>query len=150
MWAEYPWRTSTDWVHAQRAELDVVDEIGPVEDIDAELDLTGDLSERLLRRFLGLCEHHRTRNTVLLLVKGSVSNAWAGQRLYALLNRTVLTPVAKTTGVHGSAMRVELVASQLVGLAMMRYVLEVEPVASADTERLVAMFAPALRATLTA
>lgn len=149
MWAEYPWRTNTDWVHAQREELDVVDDIGPVDDIDAELDLTGDLAERLLRRFLGLCEHPRTRNTVLVLVKGSVGNAWAGRRLYALLNKTVLTPVAKTTGVHGSAMRVELVASQLVGLAMMRYVLEVEPVASADTERLVSMFAPALRATLT-
>lgn len=149
MWAELPWRTNTDWVHAQREELAVVDEAERIDDIDSAIELSGDLAERLLRRFLGLCEHPRTRNTVLVLVKGSVSNAWAGRRLYALLNKTVLTPVAKTTGVHGSAMRVELVASQLVGLAMMRYVLEVEPVASADTERIVALFAPALRAMLT-
>ena len=50
--------------------------------------------------------------------------------------------------VTGEAMRVELVCGQLVGLAMMRYVLQVEPVASATADEIVRQFAPAIRATI--
>jgi hypothetical protein len=49
---------------------------------------------------------------------------------------------------HASALRYELVCGQLVGLAMMRYVLQVEPVASTPVDDLVRQFAPAVRATL--
>lgn len=107
-----------------------------------------DFSVRLLRTFLRLCESPRTRDTMLRMVRASVGNARAGQAFYRLLNRTVITPTAKATGVHASALRFELVCGQLVGLAMMRYVIEVEPVASAETEELVLRFAPAIRATL--
>ena len=42
-----------------------------------------------------------------------------------------------------------LVASQLVGLVMTRYVLELEPIASASRESLVAAYAPTLQRYLT-
>ena len=38
-----------------------------------------------------------------------------------------------------------LVASQMIGLVMLRYVLEVEPLASMDSELLVATYAPTLQ-----
>ena len=72
-----------------------------------------------------------------------------GRRFYALVNRLVLSPVLRAAGVQTSAVRVELVGAQLVGLAMMRYVLKVEPIASLDVDELVPMMAPALRQTLT-
>ena len=65
-----------------------------------------------------------------------------------MLNRTVVNPAARATGVHASALRIELVGGQLVGLAMMRYVLQVEPVASTPVDEIVRQFAPAIRATL--
>jgi len=104
-----------------------------------------DAAERLLRRFIGLCEHPRTRERAARLVRGSVRD---GRRVYPVLNRVVLSPVARSTGLPESALRWELVASQLVGMAMMRYVLEVEPIASLDVDELVARMAPAVRAAL--
>jgi hypothetical protein len=45
-------------------------------------------------------------------------------------------------------MRLELVASQLIGLAMARYVIQVEPIASASIDEVVALAAPSIRAAL--
>ena len=111
--------------------------------------LSPDFTERLLRRFLLLCESPRTQRRVLALVKGSVSNGRAGKRLYALINKVVLSPVARAMGVETSAVRLELVGAQLIGLAMIRYVLKVEPIASLDIDDLVPLMAPPLRQALT-
>jgi hypothetical protein len=107
-----------------------------------------DFTERLLRRFLLVCENPRTRRRALALVQGSVSNARAGRRFYALVNRVVLNPVARAMGVETSAVRMELVGSQLIGLAMIRYVLKVEPIASLSVDELVPLMAPPLRQAL--
>ena len=111
-------------------------------------ELQADFTERLLRRFLLLCESPRTQRRVLALVRGSVSNARAGRRFYALVNRVVLNPVARSVGVEASAVRLELIGSQLIGLAMIRYVLQVEPIASLAVDDLVPLMAPSVRATL--
>ena len=108
-----------------------------------------DFTERLLRRFLLVCESPRTQRRTLALVQGSVSNARAGRAFYALVNRIVVNPVARAMGVQSSAVRMELVGSQLIGLAMIRYVLKVEPIASLDVDELVQLMAPPLRAALT-
>jgi hypothetical protein len=111
-------------------------------------DAVTDFSDRLLRSFLGLCENPRTRHGMLRMVRASVGSARSGRALYRVLSRAVVNPAARATGVHASALRFELVCGQLVGLAMMRYVLQVEPVASASVEEIVRQFAPAIRATL--
>lgn len=113
-----------------------------------DADVATDFSVRLLRSFLALCENPRTRQGMLRMVRASVGSARAGQAFYRVLNRSVVNPAAKATGMHASALRIELVCGQLVGLAMMRYVLQVEPVASAPAEDIVRQFAPAIRATL--
>jgi hypothetical protein len=111
-------------------------------------DAATDFSVRLLRTFLGLCENPRTRQRMLKTVKSSVGKGGADRALYRMLNRTVVTPTAQATGIRASALRYELVCGQLVGLAMMRYVLQVEPVASTPTDEIVQVFAPSIRATL--
>lgn len=110
-------------------------------------DSAADFSDRLLRTFLNLCENPRTRQRMLKMVRSSVGSG-GDRALYGMLNRTVVTPTAKATGIKASALRYELVCGQLVGLAMMRYVLQVEPVASATTDEIIRVFAPAIRATL--
>ncbi len=110
--------------------------------------VSADFTERLLRRFLLLCESPRTQRRVLALVRGSVSNARAGRRFYSLVNRVVLNPVARGMGVETSAVRLELVGSQLIGLAMIRYVLKVEPIASLAVDDLVTLMAPSVRQAL--
>lgn len=108
----------------------------------------GDLAERLVRRFLLVCENPRTRDRAVRLVQGSVADAGAGRRFYALVNRLVVLPVLRTSRVRTSAVRVEVVGAQLIGVAMLRYVLEVEPIASLDVEELVPVLTPPLRAAL--
>jgi len=73
--------------------------------------VSNDLTERMLR-FVLLCESTRTQRRVLALVEASVSNARAGRRFYALVNRLVLSPVLRAAGVQTSAVRIELVGAR--------------------------------------
>lgn len=108
----------------------------------------GDTAERLLNRFMALCENPRTSERMLNLVKRSLSHEGSGRRFYGVLNSLVLSPVMRLGGLKTSTLRGELVASQLVGLAMMRYVIKVEPMCSVDRAVVVEMMAPAVRAAL--
>lgn len=112
------------------------------------LDPTEDFAIRLVRRFLLLCEHPQTRRRVLKMVQDSTKSGPEGPRLYRWINRTVLHPSMARRGIPDSALRAELVGAQLVGLAMVRYVLKVEPMASASVEEVVHLTAPAVRAAM--
>jgi hypothetical protein len=46
-------------------------------------------------------------------------------------------------------LRAELAAAQLVGAAVLRYVIKVEPLASADVEQIIARVAPVVQGHLT-
>jgi hypothetical protein len=117
--------------------------------VEADYDYD-DLAVRLVRQFLRLCESPRTSGRMVRLVRGSTNGARAGRVLYRAINRSVLSPVARGSGVQASALKLELVTSQLIGIAMLRYVIEVEPMASASIEEVVALAAPSVRATLQA
>ena len=110
--------------------------------------LVEDVAVRLVRRFLLLCESPRTRATVVRLTRRSAGSARAGRALYRMVSRMVVNPVARATGVQASALRTELVVAQLVGIAMLRYVVKIEPLASATVDEVVALAAPAMRAAL--
>lgn len=126
--------------------LDDLDETG--EDAHHTPTLRGDTAERLLRRFLTLCESPRTSARMLSMVKGALEHEGSGRRFYSIFNAVVLSPVMRLGGLKSNAVRGELVASQLIGLAMMRYVIKVEPICSLDREDVVALMAPAIRAAL--
>ena len=61
------------------------------------------------------------------------------------LMHVVLGPVARGLGVDEPERRIALVASQLMGLVLARYVLQLEPLASAPAEQLVATYGPTLQ-----
>jgi hypothetical protein len=109
-----------------------------------------DLAITLVRRFLLLCESPRTRRTMLRMVRGSTGNARASRRFYRVVNRVVVSPALRRRGVQVSAMKTELVAAQLIGIAVLRYVVKVEPMASASVDEVVDLAAPSIRATLRA
>ncbi len=109
-----------------------------------------DLAITLVRRFLTLCESPRTRRTMLKMVRGSTGNARAGRRFYSVVSRVVVSPALRSRGLQVSAMKTELVAAQLIGVAVLRYVVKVEPMASASVDEVVDLAAPSIRATLRA
>jgi AcrR family transcriptional regulator len=91
------------------------------------------------------------RSGALALVRSALSNEWTAKLLREFLVARVLRRVVRTLDVsadEGEA-RGALVASQLVGLVMTRYVLRVEPIASAAPEELVAAIGPTVQRYLT-
>ena len=61
----------------------------------------------------------------------------------------VLDPVGEALGIDRPELRMPLVASQVVGLIVMRYVIRVEPLVSLTAEEIVAIYAPTLQRYLT-
>lgn len=100
------------------------------------------------RRFFELCENPRTRDRTLRVLRASARSAVGGRLLVALVSRTVLTPVLRSPRFDLTAAKFELVAAQLGGIAVLRYVTRMEPVASMALEDLVALTAPGIQATL--
>ena len=58
------------------------------------------------------------------------------------LQSTVLDRVVGSLGVPDARLRTTLISSYLVGVAMTRYLLKIEPLASATDEEVVAMVGP--------
>ena len=72
----------------------------------------------------------------LALLRSAVGNEWTAKLLREFLVTKVLRRVVATLGFDPDerAARAALVASQLIGLVMARYVLRLEPLASASPE----------------
>ena len=87
----------------------------------------------------------------LALVRSAVGNEWTAKLLREFLVAKVLRKVVSTLGFDPDvrAARASLVASQIIGLVMARYVLKVEPMASASPSSLVAAIGPNVQRYLT-
>lgn len=111
----------------------------------------GRIGERLIRAFLSVWDSP-AGTPALALLRSAVSNEWTARLLREFLTTQVLRRVLDHLDVDPteSPLRGSLVASQLFGLAMARYVLRLEPVATAAPETLVGAVGPTVQRYLTA
>jgi AcrR family transcriptional regulator len=79
------------------------------------------------------------------LVRSMVTSKSAAALMRDFVSREVLARVAQSLELDQPQLRAGLAASQLIGLAMLRYVLRVEPLASASTADLAAWIGPTLQ-----
>ncbi|MEU6817458.1 TetR family transcriptional regulator [Streptomyces sp. NPDC046860] len=107
------------------------------------------VGERLTRFVLGVWENPATRTPLLAIVRSAVNNDTAAAVFRRLIAAQLLRRIAERLDVPDAELRAELAAAQLVGTAMLRYVIKVEPLASADLERIVARLAPVVQGHLT-
>lgn len=117
-------------------------------DAVAEGPLDG-VGERLTRFIFGVWENPATRKPLLAVVRSAVNNEAAAAVFRRLVVAQVLGRVAAQLDVPDAELRAELAAAQLVGTAMLRYVIKVEPLASADPEQIIARIAPVVQGHLT-
>ena len=104
--------------------------------------------ERMLRVFLSVWDDPELRLPLLGVFRGVVEPD--GQRLLRDgFLPAVLGPVGDALGIDRPDLRMPLVASQILGLILVRYVLAVEPVASMDADQVVAIYAPTVQRYLT-
>ncbi|MFB0615973.1 TetR family transcriptional regulator [Streptomyces sp. AGS-58] len=114
---------------------------------DGPLDGVG---EQLTRFVLGVWENPATRTPLLAIVRSAVNNDTAAAVFRRLIAAQLMRRIAAALDLPDAELRAELAAAQLVGTAMLRYVIRLEPLASADLEQLVARLAPVVQHHLTA
>ncbi|TMF85782.1 MAG: TetR/AcrR family transcriptional regulator [Chloroflexi bacterium] len=106
------------------------------------------LGSRLVRFFLETWESP-AGSPMLALIRSVVSSERAATLLRGFVTREVLARLARILELDQPHLRATLVGSQLVGLAMLRYVVKVEPLASAPVARVAAWIGPTLQRYLT-
>jgi AcrR family transcriptional regulator len=105
--------------------------------------------ERMTRFVFGLWENPVTRKPLLAIVRSAVNNEAAATVFRRLVATQLMRRIAGELDTPDAELRAELAAAQLVGVAMMRYVIRIEPVASADVELIIARVAPVVQGHLT-
>ncbi|WP_326604434.1 TetR family transcriptional regulator [Streptomyces sp. NBC_01799] len=110
---------------------------------------TNGLGERLARYFIGVWENPASRAPLLAIMRSALTHEAAAKVLRGFVLRRLLERVAESLDVPDATFRAELAASHMIGIAMLRYVIKAEPLASADPEKIVEMVAPTLQRYLT-
>ena len=105
-------------------------------------------AERLLRTFLSVWDdpEHQLQ---LMAVARSLTDPSGKELMRDGFLKVVIGPLAIALGIDEPERRMPLVASQILGLILMRYLLEVEPIASMPADELVAIYAPTIQRYLT-
>ena len=104
--------------------------------------------ERVLRTFLTVWDASRG-GALIGLIRSVSSHEGAARMLREFVSRAILAGVVTPIAPDRPELRAALCATQISGLAMVRYVLRLEPLASADQDTVVAAIAPNLQHYLT-
>lgn len=107
------------------------------------------LGERLARTLPSIWDNPETGGPLIALVRSAASREDAATMLGEFAGREVLGRLADALEDPHAELRAALVGSQLLGVAMARYVLRIEPLASADHDTLASALAPTLQRYLT-
>ena len=106
---------------------------------------TEQIGPRLVRRFIESWDVGVVFEPLVAIWRSAPIHPQARNILLDNVAGPVADRVAAEFGVADAELRVELVASHLIGLAFARYQLKIEPIASADIEDLVAWVGPTLQ-----
>jgi AcrR family transcriptional regulator len=104
----------------------------------------GGLGRRLVRAFLTLWDAPETGRPLLALLRSAMGDDDFARLLREFVVTQLFWPLANTIAGPDRELRVELCAAHMLGVALMRYVLRAEPVASASIDELVTRVGPAI------
>lgn len=108
-----------------------------------------ELGRRIVTTFLSVWESPEGQQRMKALLRSMAGHDEVARLMREGITRLIIKPVSQTLGVPDAEFRVTLVASQLIGMAMARYLLELEPLASASVPDLIDRLAPTLQSYLT-
>jgi AcrR family transcriptional regulator len=106
-----------------------------------------DIASRVIHAFITLWDTHEGRFAALMLSVASQEAAAAA--MASFFTGTVFRVINEVTGADRAGLRASLAASQMLGLGVARYVLRLEPLASADVDTIVSLVGPNLQRYLT-
>jgi AcrR family transcriptional regulator len=105
-------------------------------------------AERLLRTFLSVWDDPELQLPLIALAR-SLTDPSSKELMRDGFLKVIIGPVAVALGVEEPEWRMPVVASQVMGLILMRYLLQVEPIASMSADEVVAVYAPTIQRYLT-
>jgi AcrR family transcriptional regulator len=108
------------------------------------------VGERLVRTFLTIWDSP-AGSAAAALLRSAVQHEWSARMLREFITTQVLRRILRSLDLdpREEPLRASLVISQMAGLAMVRYILRLEPLASAAPETVVATVAPTVQRYLT-
>lgn len=123
--------------------------VNPEEIISRVLD--GDreqVAERILRMFLSVWDANGG-GALAVLMRSVASHEDAAKMFREFISRVIFGKIASAVAPDRPDLRAALCGSQIAGLGMLRYVIRLEPLASADHDTVVGAIAPNLQRYLT-
>ena len=108
-----------------------------------------DVGATMVRSFLDAWEPVESRGPLVARVRSAMTNDTAMMLVREYLGRRVFGPVTEALGTPDAELRATLMGSQFIGLAMVRYIARIEPLASATVDELVAAIGPTMQRYLT-
>jgi AcrR family transcriptional regulator len=108
-----------------------------------------ELGARIARFFLELWDSPAMHPLMLGIVRSATTDPVAAGMFRRVLAEGPFLAMARATDRPDADLRATLVGTQLVGLAMARYIVKVDPIAAADREVLVRATGPTLQRYLT-
>ena len=106
------------------------------------------LAERILRTFLSVWDANGG-GALAALLRSVASHEQAARMMREFVSRVIFGRVVSTVAPDAPELRAALCGTQIAGLGMIRYVIRLEPLASADHDTVVAAIAPNLQRYLT-
>lgn len=104
---------------------------------------TDGLGERLVRHFVGIWGDRERFDPIFALMRSAESGAATPFKEF--VEREIVARIEQVITADDAQLRSQLIGSQLIGLAFARYVVALEPLASADQETLVRLIGPTIQ-----
>ncbi|TKK78951.1 TetR/AcrR family transcriptional regulator [Herbidospora galbida] len=102
-----------------------------------------EMGERLIRFILTVASDEDRRAPIIAMIRSAMSNEQAATMVREFLGEAVLQRLAQGLGID--PIRIEAAFGQMIGVVMLRYIVKIEPIASATPDELVALLAPTLQ-----
>ncbi|WP_235565467.1 TetR/AcrR family transcriptional regulator [Microbacterium sp. Root166] len=104
-----------------------------------------EVGERIMRFVLGAWEQPEVRRRGVVLMRAALGNKLTTPLLAGFLSRELLSRIARSLDVPDAELRASLVASQVAGMLIARYVLKLPALAEASVDDLVSRVAPTIQ-----
>ena len=108
-----------------------------------------EIGRRIATVFLGIWESPEGQQRMKAIFRSVVTSDEVARLMREGITQMIIQPISRTLDVPDAHLRVSLAATQLIGAAMARYLVGLEPVASVDLETLIDRLAPVLQLHLT-
>jgi AcrR family transcriptional regulator len=104
-----------------------------------------ELGEQLVRQMLRNWQNPEHEPILRAVMQIAGNEPAIREKLRQIIQRSMMGPSAQALSENERALRSGLIAAQLMGLAFMRFVWKIEPLASLDDDAVVAAIAPAIQ-----